>query len=448
MTSSMLKLGAFFFTPGSHSAGWRHPDAVPETDMSFAHYVTAAQMAERAKLDCIFFQDTAAVNGSANLDGAGPWRPAAGRQVFPEPATLIAALAPMTTHLGLVATATTTYGDPYTLARRFGSVDHISGGRAGWNLVTSQIEDEAVNFGHDRHPDHTDRYERAEEFFDVVAGLWDSFEDGAFPRDKTSGTFLDSSKAHILGHEGKHFRVRGPLNLPRCPQGRPIIAQAGSSEVGKRLASRVADMIFTAQSVLEEGQAFYADVKGRAAAHGRNPDDVKIMPGLMAITGATDDEAQRTYDQLAELIDDATALKLLARLCGELDIYSYPLDGPLPDLPPSNAAKARQEHLMAKARRENLSIRQVARYMGTSLGHQMIVGGPERIADVMQEWFEGKACDGFTLMFPFYPKPLEDFCCHVVPELQRRGIFRTEYEGRTLRENLGISMPPNRYETA
>ncbi len=440
-----LHLAGFVYTPGSHSAGWRHPDAVPETDMSFAHYVEIARTAERGLLDCIFFQDTAALNGSAALDGGSPWRPQAGRQVFPEPATLIAALAPVTTHLGLIATATTTYADPFTIARRFGSVDHISGGRAGWNLVTSQIEDEAGNFGFDRHPDHGHRYERAEEFYDVVAGLWDSFEDGAFPRDKATGIFLDPAKGHILNHVGKYFRVRGPLNLPRSPQGRPIIAQAGSSEAGRRLASRVADLIFTAQSVLAEGQAFTREIKQRALSHGRAPGDVKVLPGFMAIVGETDAEAERLYQELQELIDDVTAMRLLARLCGDLDIHAYPLDGPLPDLPPSNAAKARQEHLVAKARRENLTVRQVARYLGTSLGHQLVVGSPQRVADVMQEWLEAEACDGFTLMFPFYPKPLEDFVRLVVPELQRRGIYRTAYAGRTLRENLGVPQPRNRF---
>lgn len=445
MSAKKLKLGAFFFTPGSHSAGWRHPDAVPETDMSFAHYVAMARTAERGLMDCIFFQDTAAVNGSAALDGGSPWRPGAGRQVFPDPATLIAALAPMTSHIGLVATATTTYSDPYTIARRFGTVDHISGGRAGWNLVTSQIEDEAGNFGFDRHPDHGHRYERAEEFFDVVAGLWDSFSDAAFPRDKASGVFLDPTQGHVLNHAGEHFRVRGPLNLPRSPQGRPVIAQAGSSEPGRALASRIADMIFTAQSVLAEGQDFYREIKARAVAHGRNPDDVKVMPGFMPIIGRTMAEAQARYDSLQGLIDDTTALRLLARLTGDLDIHAYPLDGPLPDLPPSNAARARQEHLVAKARRENLTVRQVARYLGTSLGHQMVVGTPANIADTMQEWLEAGAADGFTLLSAFYPGPLDDFVALVVPELQRRGIYRTEYEGTTLRDNLGIGPPPSRW---
>ena len=445
MTARPMHLGVFFFTPGSHSAGWRHPDAVPETDMSFAHYATMARTAEAAKLDCLFFQDTAAVNGSAALDGGSPWRPAAGRQVFPEPATLIAALAPLTERIGLVATATTTYGDPYSLARRFGTVDHISQGRAGWNLVTSQIEDEAGNFGQDRHADHGDRYARAEEFYDVVAGLWDSFDEEAFPRDKASGRFLDPAHGHILNHVGPHFRVRGPLNLPRCPQGRPVIAQAGSSGPGKQLASRVADMIFTAQSLLPEGQAFYREVRAQAAGHGRDPDHVRILPGLMVITGETEEAAQATYAQLQALTDEATAMRLLARLCGDLDIHSFPIDGPLPELPPSNAARARQEHIVAKARREGLSIRQVARYMAASLGHHLVVGSPAQVADVMQEWHEGHACDGFMLLFPYYPAPLDDFARLVVPELQRRGLFRTEYQGRTLRDHLGIPVPPSRY---
>ncbi|MDJ0388781.1 LLM class flavin-dependent oxidoreductase [Roseomonas sp. E05] len=443
--SPTMHLGAFFFTPGSHSAGWRHPDAMPETDMSFAHYVAMTQAAERGKLDCVFFQDTAAVNGSAALHGGSPWRPTAARQVFPEPATLIAALAPVTAHIGLVATATTTYGDPYTLARRFGTVDHVSGGRAGWNLVTSQIEDEAGNFGFDRHPDHAERYERAEEFFDVTTGLWDSFDEGAFPRDKRTGQFLDPARGHILNHIGKHFRVRGPLNLPRCPQGRPVIAQAGSSEPGKRLASRVADMIFTAQSDLAEAQAFYRDVKARAAAHGRDPAHVKIMPGLLIVTGPTEEAAQAHYRSLEALVDDETAVNLLSRLCGDLDIRQFPLDGPLPDLPPSNAARARQEHLVAKARRENLTVRQVARYLGASLGHHLLVGAPQKVADVMEEWLRAGACDGFMLLFPYYPKPLEDIVEHIVPELQRRGLFRADYAGRTLREHLGVPVPPSRY---
>jgi FMN-dependent oxidoreductase (nitrilotriacetate monooxygenase family) len=311
--------------------------------------------------------------------------------------------------------------------------------------VTSQIEDEAGNYGFDRHPDHAHRYERAEEFFDVCAGLWDSFEDGAFIRDKASGRYLDPSKAHILNHQGEFFRVRGPLNLARSPQGRPVIAQAGSSDDGRKLASRVADMIFTAQSVLSEGIAFYKDIRARAAAHGRDPDHVRVMPGFMTILGETQQEADDIAGTLADMMDEANAMRLLARLCGDLDIHSYPIDGPLPDLPPSNAARARQEHLVAKARAENLTIRQVARYLGTALGHQLIIGTPKRVADTMQEWFEAGACDGFTLLFPFYTKPLDDFVRLVVPELQHRGLFRTRYPGPTLRDSLGIPVPRNSF---
>ncbi|WP_249120297.1 LLM class flavin-dependent oxidoreductase [Plastoroseomonas hellenica] len=441
----MMHLAAFLFTPGSHSSGWRHPDAIPECDMDFAQYVRIAQAAERGKLDTIFFQDTVAVNGSAALDGVSRFRPKQGRQAYLEPTTLLAALATVTSRIGLIATATTTYNEPYNIARRFASIDHISGGRAGWNLVTSQIEDEAGNFGADHHMQHALRYERAEEFYDVVAGLWDSFEDGALIRDKASGDYIDPAKLHFLDHRGRHFTVRGPLNMARCPQGRPIVSQAGSSDAGMELAARTADLVFTAQSDMSEAQAFAADLKARAARHGRDPAHVKVMPGLMTIIGRTEAEAQQKYEALQRLLDDTNAMRLLARLCGDLDIHSLPPDAPLPELPPSNAAKARQRHLMEKAKRENLSIIQVARYLGTSLGHQLLVGTPARIADSMEAWLREGACDGFTLMFPYYPTPLEDFVALVVPELQRRGLFRTEYRGHTLREHLGIPVPPNRF---
>lgn len=443
----MMHLAAFLFTPGSHSAGWRHPDAIPECDMDFAQYVRIAQAAERGKLDTIFFQDTVAVNGSGALDGKARARPTLARQAYLEPTTLLAALAAVTKHVGLIATATTTYNEPYNIARRFASIDHISGGRAGWNLVTSQIEDEAGNFGADHHMLHATRYERAEEFYDVVVGLWDSYEDGALLRDKATGQYIDPTKLHWLDHRGKHFSVRGPLNIARCPQGRPIVSQAGSSDAGMELAARTADLVFTAQSDIGEALSFTRDLKARAARHGRDPQHIKVMPGLMTVVGRSEEEAQTKYRTLQGLISDVDAMRLLARLCGDLDIHSFPPDAPLPELPPSNAAKARQKHLMDKARRENLSIIQVARYLGTSLGHQLLVGTPARIADTMQEWVEAGACDGFTLMFPFYPTPLEDVVDLVVPELQRRGLFRTEYPGTTLRETLGLPVPPNRFDS-
>ena len=443
----MMHLAAFLFTPGSHSAGWRHPDAMPECDMDFSLYVRIVQAAERGKLDTIFFQDTVAVNGSAALDGQARFRLKLGRQLYLEPTTLLAALATVTQRIGLIATATTTYNEPYNIARRFASIDHISGGRAGWNLVTSQIEDEAGNFGADHHMQHALRYERAEEFFDVVAGLWDSIEDGALLRDKASGHYIDPTKMHVLDHRGKHFAVQGPLNMARCPQGRPIVTQAGSSDAGMELAARTADLVFTAQSDLAEARAFTRDLKSRAARHGRDPAHVKVMPGLMTIIGRTEAEAREKYETLQRLIPDEDAMRLLARLCGDLDIHSFSRDAPLPPLPPSNAAKARQQHLMDKAKREGLSIIQVARYLGTSLGHQLLVGTPERIVDGMEAWFRAGACDGFTLMFPHYPTPIEDLVALVVPELQRRGLFRQDYQGRTLREHLGIPVPANRFAT-
>jgi FMN-dependent oxidoreductase (nitrilotriacetate monooxygenase family) len=440
-----LHFGAFLFTPGTHSAGWRHPEADVETDMDFGRYVALARMAERGLMDCVFFQDTAAVPGSAALDGSAPFRPEGGRHVWPEPATLLAALAPVTSHIGLIATATTTYNEPYNIARRFATIDAISGGRAGWNLVTSQVEDEAMNFGAEKHMDHGLRYERAEEFYDVVAGLWDSWDEGAFPRDKATGRYMDPSKVHFLNHEGKHFKVRGPLNVARSKQGRPVVAQAGSSEVGRSLSARCADVVFTAQVTIPEGQAFCGDLRERAQRFGRGAEDIRVLPGLTVFCGATDSEARAKYELLEGMISDDAAMKLLARLCGDLNIYDYPVDGPLPDLPPSNAARARQEMVVAKARAENLSIRQIARYLGTSMGHQVVVGTPKMVADMMEAWLMSGACDGFNLLSPYYPGPLEDMVELVVPELQRRGIYRTAYAGTTLRANLGVPVPRSRY---
>ena len=293
--------------------------------------------------------------------------------------------------------------------------------------------------------EHGARYEKAEEFVDICFGLWDSFEDGAFLRNKETGIFYDPSLAHELNHEGKYFKVKGPLNLPRTPQGRPVIAQAGSSEVGIRFAARCADMIFTAQSTIPEGQAFYKKVKEQVASFGRNPDHVKIMPGLMPILGATREEAQETYDKLVSMTLDEVSIRSLNHYSGGLDLTQLDPDIPLPDLPPANTAKARQDLIVAKARAENLTIRQTAQYVAVAQGHHTVVGSASDVADLMQAWLEAGACDGFMLMSPFYPVPLERIVDHLVPELQRRGIFRTEYEGTTLRDSLGIPVPENRY---
>ncbi len=436
-----LKLTAFSHPPGH----WRMPDARP-TDMDFDEYVHLAQVAERGKFDMLFFQDSAAVAPAFYLSGGKAEALAeAARCVRLEPLTLLAALATVTKHIGLVSTATTTYNDPFNIARKFATIDHISKGRAGWNLVTSQNVDEAQNFGLERHVEHAERYERAQEFYDVVTGLWDSWEDDAIIRDRASGRYIDPAKLHVLNHKGPHFSVRGPLNIARPPQGYPIVAQAGSSEPGRELAARTADVVFTAQVTLVEAQDFYADLKARAARYARSPDDIKIMPGIRYVLGASESEAKERYEMMLAEASDEGALAAVQRLAGDLDIRLFPLDGPLPDLPPSNAAKARQKMMIDLARRENLSIRQLARRFTFSLGHLVYVGTAIGLADLMQEWFTKDAADGFTMLSPYYPKPLEEFVETVIPELQRRGIFRTEYEGTTLRENLGLKFRKNRH---
>lgn len=435
--SRQLKLGAFLFAPGNHAGGWRHPDAQPGTDMDFDAYVHLTRTAERGKFDTVFFQDTAGVSSDTLQDGG---RTGFARAAYLEPLSLIAALAAVTRNIGLISTVTTSYNEPFHVARRIASIDHISGGRAGWNLVTSQIEDEAGNFGLDAHPRHADRYARAEEFHDVVRGLWDSWEDDAFERDK-QGRYFDPAKVHRLNHQGEHFRVRGPLNVARAPQGHPIISQAGASQPGRELAARTADLVFTAALTLEEGQAFYRDVKARAQRHGRDPEHIKILPGLLPIVGRTLEEAKAKHQQLLDLLPTDLGIQTIARLTGDLDLYQYPLDGPLPDLPPSNSAHGRQKLMVDLARRENLSIRQLAQHFASAGGHQVVYGTPGTIADHMQLWLENEGADGFIIQFPFFPAPLEDFVDLVVPELQRRGIYRSEYEGSTLRESLGLPRP-------
>jgi FMN-dependent oxidoreductase (nitrilotriacetate monooxygenase family) len=445
MHKRQLSLGGFFSTPGNHLAGWRHPLAVPTADMDFRLYAHITRVVEEAKFDTIFFQDTAAVNGSQALAAGDTTRTRLSRIVKLEPTTLLCALAAMTTHIGLIATATTTYNEPYNIARRFASIDHISGGRAGWNLVTSQIEDEAQNFGYAEHVDHAARYDRAAEFYDVVVGLWDSWEQDALLRDKASGVYMDRDKVPFLDHAGKHFKVRGPLNVTRSPQGWPVVAQAGSSEAGRELAAKTADVVFTAQTRLDQAQAFYADVKGRAARYGRSADDIRIMPGITPVLGHTEAEAREKYEELQELLPDDLALQSLSHISGGLDLSQFPLDGPLPDLPPSNAAKARQELVVRTAREQNMTLRQIARHTSAAMGHRVLVGTAEYIADELETWLKADAADGFNVICNHYPKPLEDFCALVVPELQRRGVFRRAYTGRTLRDHLGLKIPQNRH---
>lgn len=391
----------------------------------------------------IFFADGVAVRDRGK--GTEAWSRSA--VVHFEPLTLLSALSVVTERIGLTATVSTTYNEPFHLARKFASLDYLSGGRAGWNLVTSATEAEAKNFSREKHMEHTQRYERAKEFVDVVTKLWDSWEDDAFLRDKESGIYFDPDKLHVPNHKGEHFSVRGPLNVARPLQGYPVIIQAGSSEDGQNLAAQTAEVVFTAQQTLAEAQAFYSGLKGRLAKYGRSPDDLKIMPGVFPVIGKTEQEAKDKYEQLQELIHPTVGLGLLSGLVGGVDLSSYPLDGPVPELPDTELAKSRLKLLTDLAKRENLTIRQLYLAIAGARGHRTIWGTPQQIADQLEEWFVNGGADGFNIMPPWLPGGLDKFVDLVIPELQRRGLFRTEYEGRTLRENLGLPRPENQFST-
>lgn len=430
-----IKLGAFLMQTGHHIAAWRHPEAQADAGTNFKHYADLARRAEAAKFDAIFFADSVGVR-STDL----PFLARTARADQLEPLTLLPALAAITERIGLIATASTTFNEPYNIARKFATLDLISGGRAGWNLVTSSSEVEARNFNYDKHPEHSQRYERAAEFHDVVTGLWDSWEEGALLRDKKSGVYYDVDKLHVLNHKGKHFSVRGPLNVARSPQGRPVVVQAGASEAGRELAGRTAEVIFVAHQTFQEAQAFYADIKNRTAPYGRRPDDVKIMPGIFPVVGRTLAEAEEKFERIQDLIHPIVGVSLLSNMIG-FDLTPYPVDGPIPELPETNGGKSRQQLLVDLARRDKLTIRQLYLRISGARGHQQVVGTPSQIADQLQQWFEEGGADGFNIMSPWLPGGLDDFIEGVLPELRRRGLFRTEYEGRTLRENLGLQRP-------
>ncbi|MGF6659288.1 FMN-dependent oxidoreductase (nitrilotriacetate monooxygenase family) [Paraburkholderia atlantica] len=435
-----MSLGAFLMETGHHIAAWRHPDTHAAGGLDFAHYAQLARIAEQAKFDAIFFADSVSVR-----DTHLPSLSRTARADHFEPLTLLAALSVVTERIGLIATVSTSFNEPYNVARKFASLDHLSGGRSGWNLVTSSTETEAHNFSRDKHLDHAVRYERAKEFYDVVAGLWDSWEDDAFVRDKASGIYFDADKLHVLGHRGKHFSVRGPLNVARSPQGWPVVVQAGASEAGRELAAQTAEVIFVAHQTLDEAQQFYRDVKGRLARYGRAPEHLKIMPGIFPVIGKTQQEARDKFDALQELIDPAVGLALLSNMSGGVDLSQYPVDGPVPELPETNGGKSRQRLLLDLARRDNLTIRDLYLRIAGARGHQQVIGTPQSIADQLQQWFEEEGADGFNIMSPWLPGGLSEFADTVVPELQRRGLFRTEYTGSTLREHLGLARPVNRY---
>lgn len=437
-----LHLGAFLYPTGHHIAAWRHPHASADAGSNFAHFAELAQAAEAAKFDLIFLADGSGTRGD---DPQFLSRTAHSYVAQFEPVTLLSALAAITRRIGLVGTASTSFNEPYHIARKFASLDHISGGRAGWNLVTSSSEHEARNFGFDEHLAHARRYERADEFADVVSGLWDSWDEDAFLRDKASGRYFDPDKRHVLDHRGAFFKVRGPLNVARSPQGHPVTVQAGSSEAGKELAARTAEVIFTAQQTLDDAVAFYADVKGRMARHGRHPDSLRIMPGVMPIVGRTEAEARAKFDELQTLIDPVVGLAMVSTLTGGFDLSAYPLDGPIPELPETNASRSRQTLMIELARRENLTIRELYRRIAGARGHWQLVGTPAQIADALEERFVHYGADGFNVMPALLPDSLNDFIELVLPELRRRGRFRSEYEGHTLREHLGLKRPVSRY---
>jgi len=433
-----LRLGAFMRPVSIHTGAWRYPGSYPDANFNFAHLKRFAQTLERARFDAFFMADHLAV---LNMPVDALKRSHTVTSF--EPFTLLSALAGATEHIGLIATGSTTFDAPYHIARRFASLDHISGGRAGWNIVTTSNPDAALNFGLEEHMEHGERYARAREFYDVVTGLWDSFADDAFVRDAESGIYFDPEKLHVLNHKGKYFSVRGPLNIARPVQGWPVIVQAGASDAGRQLAAETAEVVFAAGSSLANARRFYADVKGRMEKFGRNPDHLKILPGALVVVGDSIEEAREKRARLDSLVHYANAIASLSIALGH-DASGFDPDGPLPEVPDTNASKSGRERVIELAKRENLTVRQLAQRLGGYGGHAF-VGTPATIADQMEEWLVTRGSDGFNVMFPFLPAGLEDFVDRVVPELQRRGLFRREYEGKTLRENLGLPRPESAF---
>ncbi|WP_405494450.1 LLM class flavin-dependent oxidoreductase [Nocardia sp. NBC_00511] len=424
-------INAFLMGVGHHEAAWRHPRTEAHRVLDVKHFQELGRIAERGRLDSVFFADGLAV---------GPRIERNTLAVF-EPVTLLAAIAAATEHVGLIATASTSYNEPFNLARKFASLDHISGGRAGWNIVTSGNAEEAYNFGYDAIPEHARRYERAQEFVDLAVKLWDSWESDAIVLDTETGRFADPAKVHTLDHSGERFTVRGPLNSPRSPQGRPLLVQAGSSESGKEFAAQYAEAVFTAQRTLEEGQRFYQDLKSRLPKYGRSADDLKVLPGLVPFIADTEEEARALEQSFTDLISPDYALRQLSSMLG-IDLTEHALDAPLPPLPAESeieGGKSRFTLVKELAENEELTVRQLIGKLGGGRGHRTFAGTPEQIADELQSWFDNGAADGFNIMPPYLPGGLDDFVDRVVPILQQRGLFRTEYTADTLRGHYGLA---------
>ena len=440
--SRKIRLGAFIMATGHHVAAWRHPLAEASAGHNIDHYRELAQTAERGLFDLVFVADSP---GGWDSDRDGEVRARVSHSAHFEPVTLWSALSQTTSRIGFVATASTTYEDPYLLARKFASLDHISKGRAAWNVVTTGA-DVSKNFSIAGHPAHANRYERAEEVVDLVLDLWDSYEDDALIIDKDSGVFLDPDKVHKVNHKGKFFEVTGPLNVARSPQGRPVVVQAGASEAGRELAARTAEVIFTANQTLADGQEFYSDIKSRLGKFGRRPEQLLIMPGIFPVLGGTEVEAQQNYEFIQSLVHPAIAWSIIKQYYVGVDLSGYSLDDVAPPLPQETELnKSRLKLVSDLQARNGLTLRQLYLSLATARGHRTVVGTPEQIADAIEVWFSNGAADGFNIMPPILPTGLTDFVDQVVPILQRRGLYRTEYEGATLRENLGLERPANRF---
>ncbi|MET0241045.1 MAG: LLM class flavin-dependent oxidoreductase [Sphingobium sp.] len=429
-----IKLGFILHGVGRTWNDWRHPDKDVSASTNFAFYKRQAQLAEKGKFDFLFVADSLSITEKSSPHYLNRF----------EPITILSALAAATSHIGLVGTLTVSYSEPFNVARQFASLDHISGGRAGWNVVTSWLGDTAANFSKSEHPAHNVRYQIAAEYLDVVQGLWDSWEDDAHVADKESGVFVNAEKLHRLDHKGEHFHVRGPLNIKRGPQGQPVIFQAGASDDGRNFASKRADAIFAAAATYEDGQSYYADVKGRAKGFGRNPDELLVLPGISPIIGETDAEAERKYHELAGLESLETGLGFLSRSFNDHDFRQYDLDAPFPDVEHIglNSQQSATKRILGEVRAENLTLRQVVQRL--SAPRSTFIGSPETIANELQRWFEDRAADGFVI-FETLPGQLDLFVEKVVPILQARGLYREEYEGETFRESLHLPVPENRY---
>jgi alkanesulfonate monooxygenase len=432
-----IRLGLSMAGHGYHHSAWLHPEVPPNGISDVNFYLDIVRTAERGLFDVAFLADFVTFSMSDTPKGV------LGRHTKGalEPITLLSALAIGTSRIGLAATASTTFGVPYHIARAFASLDQISQGRSGWNVVTSFQDEEAVNFGSANILEKSKRYERAEEFVDVVLGLWDSFAPDAFTYDRDSGMFFDPSKVRVLNHVGRHFQVQGPLGTPRSPQGRPIIFQAGASEEGQELAARTADVVYAVQNTIDGARRFYNALKERMPKYGRQPDDLKVMPGLLPVIGSTEEEARSKFKAMQALIDPLVGLKYLTGVFG--DLSGYPLDGPVPDLRKDKQLATRAALILDTARRNSWSIRQLYENVAIGNTHNTVIGTPEQIADVMEEWFNAGAADGFNILPALSPISVREFVDQVVPELQRRGLYRTAYEGTTLREHLGVPLPPS-----